>query len=232
MKLLLFPGFDGTGQFFEDFVQKLPPHQSFQILKYPEDTALSYDGLVDYFLPQLPKDDFVLLGESFGGPLCIKLASKAPDNLRGIILVATFATEPLPNILRIIVNFNLRFGILKIPTFFINHFLINGSNMALARNVSSIVNSMKDDVITTRAKTALSVNVLSNLGEISVPALIIEAKNDWLLRKNTSKEMQKYLSKSKLAELEGPHFLLQTSPDKAASLICDFISSIEDLKPQ
>ena len=90
--------------------------------------------------------------------------------------MATFATEPLPNILRIIVNFNLRFGILKIPTFFINHFLINGSNMALARNVSSIVNSMKDDVITTRAKTALSVNVLSNLGEISVPALIIEAK--------------------------------------------------------
>ena len=78
MKLLLFPGFDGTGQFFEDFVQKLPPHQSFQILKYPEDTALSYDGLVDHFLPQLPKDDFVLLGESFGGPLCIKLASEAP----------------------------------------------------------------------------------------------------------------------------------------------------------
>ena len=48
-------------------------------------------------LSALPKSgSFVVLGESFSGPIAIRIAARAPPGLVGVILCGTFAKNPYP----------------------------------------------------------------------------------------------------------------------------------------
>jgi pimeloyl-ACP methyl ester carboxylesterase len=52
------------------------------------DQALRYDELLPLVLEHLPTDrPFVVLGESFSGPLAIRIAAVRPPCLRALVLV-------------------------------------------------------------------------------------------------------------------------------------------------
>src|SRR6185369_7026468 len=75
----------------------LPEHTRTLVLSYPPEQPLDYPGHLDIVMAALPADEqFVLLGESFSGPLALMAAARHPKGLRGVILCATFATWPLP----------------------------------------------------------------------------------------------------------------------------------------
>ncbi len=92
--LVLLPGLDGTGRLFTPLRRELPKEVEPIVLSYPPDTPLTYDDLCNFLAHELPTDPFVLLGESFGGPLAILLAQRAKYYLKGIILCASFITNP------------------------------------------------------------------------------------------------------------------------------------------
>ena len=67
------------------------------MVSYPTGEYLTYkelESLVQSVLPR--KEPFVLLGESFGGPLSIKVAPLSPPNLCAVILCASFVSNPVP----------------------------------------------------------------------------------------------------------------------------------------
>src|SRR5690349_15943355 len=65
-------------------------------LNYPADEPLDYEQLLPQVLAALPSDrPFVLLGESFSGPLAVMAAATRPVGLLGVILCATFVRNPL-----------------------------------------------------------------------------------------------------------------------------------------
>jgi alpha-beta hydrolase superfamily lysophospholipase len=93
----MLPGLDGSGKLFRPLLQVLPFHLKAQVIPYPADRVLSYDALVPFVRRAFPRGEpFVLLGESFGGPLCLKCVFPSVENLRAVILSATFVTNPLP----------------------------------------------------------------------------------------------------------------------------------------
>src|ERR1700678_1597011 len=95
--LVLLPGLDGTGKLFSEFVKSLGPGVDSRIVAYPKDRALGYDELETLVLAALPRDQrFILLGESFSGPIAIRIAARAPAGLLGVILCGTFAKNPFP----------------------------------------------------------------------------------------------------------------------------------------
>jgi pimeloyl-ACP methyl ester carboxylesterase len=95
--LVLLPGLDGTGQLFAEFVKVLGPHIDTLVVPYPKDRALGYDELETLVLAALPTaGPFVVLGESFSGPLAIRIAARAPPGLAAVILSASFAKNPYP----------------------------------------------------------------------------------------------------------------------------------------
>lgn len=73
--LVTLPGLDGSPYLqgcLPYSMQQLPGARSIQHqqILYPPDQTMGYGELARWVLPQLPHDeDFVLLGESFGGPL-------------------------------------------------------------------------------------------------------------------------------------------------------------------
>ena len=97
MRLVLLQGLDGTGELFHPFLRVLPSRLTPQVVSYPTEQYLIYKELVSLVLDVLPrKEPFVLLGESFSGPLSIKVAALSPPNLRAVILCASFVSNLIP----------------------------------------------------------------------------------------------------------------------------------------
>jgi pimeloyl-[acyl-carrier protein] methyl ester esterase len=79
-RLVLLPGLDGTGELFAPFIDELGEIRS-QVIAYPADRAMNYAEHESCARSQLPMDeDFVLLGESFSGPVSIAIAAAPPAN--------------------------------------------------------------------------------------------------------------------------------------------------------
>jgi pimeloyl-ACP methyl ester carboxylesterase len=94
---VLLPGMDGTGVLFADFVASLPPEFKPLVVAYPNDPKLGYPELEVLARAALPRDQrFILLGESFSGPVAISIAASNPPGLLGLILCCTFARSPHP----------------------------------------------------------------------------------------------------------------------------------------
>src|SRR4051812_16660002 len=96
VKLILMPGMDGTGELFAPLLRALGNSIETTVLRYPTDEPLGYSELLPRVRAALPASGpFVLLGESFSGPLAIMIAAEAPAGLRGVILSASFASNPI-----------------------------------------------------------------------------------------------------------------------------------------
>src|SRR5450631_2350467 len=95
--LVLLPGLDGTGSLFAPLIQELPEWMEPRVVVYPRDRCLGYADLDVLVNAALPVDrPYVLLGESFSGPIAIRVAAAQPAGLIGVILVCSFARNPYP----------------------------------------------------------------------------------------------------------------------------------------
>jgi len=91
--LVLLPGLDGSGELFRWFTAALPPTIRPAVVRL---RANDYVTLAAEVKRALPRDrPFVLLGESFSGPLALRLAAERPSGLVAVVLVASFASRPL-----------------------------------------------------------------------------------------------------------------------------------------
>jgi pimeloyl-ACP methyl ester carboxylesterase len=97
--LVLLPGLDGTGDFFAPLLDALSPSVPTQVVRYPLTGASDYPTCEAIARAALPTDrPFVLLGESFSGPIAIAIAATAPPGLIGLVLSATFVANPRPHL--------------------------------------------------------------------------------------------------------------------------------------
>jgi pimeloyl-ACP methyl ester carboxylesterase len=95
--LVLLPGLDGTGDLFAPVVNALGPSVPTQIVRYPLSDASDYATCEAIARASLPTDrSYVLLGESFSGPIAVSIAATAPPRLGGLILCSTFVCNPQP----------------------------------------------------------------------------------------------------------------------------------------
>src|SRR5258705_1882619 len=101
LTLVLLPGLDGTGRLFNPLMEVLPPYLIPLVIPYPANKFLGYSKLLKYARGQIPTDKpFVLLAESFSGPVAVEFAATHPSNLEALILCASFVTNPASTFFR------------------------------------------------------------------------------------------------------------------------------------
>ena len=95
LPVLLLPGLDGSGRLFRRFLAVATGALDFRPVPYPRDRFLDYARARGAGARRsFPRGPFAILGESFGGPLALRVAASAPRGLVGVVLVATFHRRP------------------------------------------------------------------------------------------------------------------------------------------
>lgn len=225
--LVLLPGLDGTGVLFDDFVANLPPDLQPIVVRYPTDKPLGYAQLEEIVRASIPTNSrFVLLGESFSGPLAISIAASKPAGLIGLVLSCTFARYPR-NLFRRGHWLAPYLPVAGMAVIAARRLVSPGRvDPAVAGKLNAARERVAKRVFRARIGALLRVDVTACLSVINVPILDLRAMKDGIVPNRAGDEIRKRGREVRAIDMEGPHFLLQAKPSQAAEVIHKFVSDI------
>jgi pimeloyl-ACP methyl ester carboxylesterase len=233
MKLVLIPGLDGTGELFAPFLAELGRLSTLgraghpvMTIAYPPDREMDYAGHEAHVRSRLPEhEEFVLLAESFSGPVGISIAASPPSNLKGLILCASFASNPLP-VFGPLSRLIAAFPAMKIPPALMSPLMFGRwGTPELRRALAATMGRVPARTLRSRVSAILAVDHSALLRKIAVPMLYLQASDDRLVPRSALEKLQRFRSDIPVIEIEGPHFLLQTQPGRCADAVTSFLGA-------
>jgi pimeloyl-[acyl-carrier protein] methyl ester esterase len=206
LPVMLLPGLDGSTDLFARFLARATGALDFRRVPYPRDRFLDYAELERLVWPQLPRGEpFAILGESFGGPLTLKIAAGKPPGLVGVVLAATFFRLPRPpHVVRL---------------------LLAGGDAPpeLVEEVREAVRRVPAAVMAARAHEAIKVDASEALRLCPVPLLFLGGKKDRLLRSTLPSEIRALQPRAEVRMLDTPHLVLQRKPEESMKIVEEFL---------
>lgn len=228
--LILLPGMDGTGDLFEPLLSELGSSLETRVVRYPSSEPLDYEALTAIARRSLPSaGPFVILGESFSGPIAIWLASERPAGLAGLVLCASFVSSPI--------GWSRSFGsLLEVvplgrlvhwfaPWKLMGRFRTPGQTSLLLRTLARV----PDRVLRARVRAVMAVDVSSQLAQVEVRIMYLQGTEDGLIKQSAVDELVRIAPSIAVRRVTGPHCLLQCSAHHAAREIRDFALGLPSL---
>ncbi len=222
----LLPGLDGTGRLFARFTAAASGALDLRALEYPSDAFIGYEGLEALVRRQLPADrPFALLGESFGGPLALRIAASGAPGLVGVVLAATFHRRPAARIVGALRPLSPAFFRLPLPAPAVR-LLLGGDDAApdLVDEVRAAVAAVGWRVMHGRALEALRVDATAWLRACPVPLLFLGGRHDRLLRSALPFEIRLLRPDAEIRMLDAPHLVLQRRPEESMRIVEAFLA--------
>jgi len=217
LKLVLLPGMDGTGELFEEFLSY--HDDEYLVISLPQKGPQDYSSLAQSLENQLPKEDYILLAESFSGGIVPELLKQDLTNMKGVIFVASFLSCPNRYLLPIAKVLPIK-ALASAPLSQIGHkFLLlgQGASKALLSKFIKVTKSIPDHIL----KSRLAVMNLQKLplATFDVPTVYIQALSDRLISPRKSRELGNVFKNIEYIEIDGPHFLLQAKPKESSQAV-------------
>ncbi|BCT96719.1 hypothetical protein LYSHEL_25900 [Lysobacter helvus] len=220
----MLPGLDGTGALHGDFLVALDgAFSSTRVIAYPTDRFLDHAALEAFVRDALPAEDpFVLLGESFSGPIALAIAASQPANLAGLVLSTTFARFPT----RVLSALSPLLPIAPVhhaPRALLRWWLLgDDATPAQIHALSTTLQRVAPTVLRRRSHAALRVDASAHLDRIRVPTLYLRGRRDRLVSRAAGESLRTSLPDCTLVDIAGPHLLLQAAPQACARAVIDF----------
>jgi len=226
-KLVVLPGMDGTGRLLKPFIDCLGRRVDAQLFDYPTHVIQSYDEIINNVEAVLPRDgeDFVILAESFAGPIGLALAQKGIPGLRALILVVTFAVTPRHPLLQLTRALPMsKLLSLPVPRRFARRLMLGGSPPEGALD-TLLFHMISPEVLASRLEEMRKLSL--DLEVLNMPAMYIQATKDLLLPDNALSDLEALLPQLEIHRLDGPHLIMDTQPKTCARLVIGFLDSLE-----
>lgn len=219
--LVLLPGLDGTGELFAPFLQALGEDVTTSVVRYGAE--LTFDEYVESAGKALP-EQCVLIAESFSGPVAIAVAARHPAKIRCLVLCATFAVSPFRSLLSAVgfVPARLFRPNLLLPTM-VDYFCFSGTSVSVRPSPVAILSTVPPAIMRARLACLAKTDVRALLPRIATPTLYLRASTDRIVSARLSRELTSQLPNVTVAEINGPHLLLQARPSECAAAITTFI---------
>lgn len=221
LPLVILPGLDGTGRLLSRFVGELPEALEPVVIPIPFDRPRGYGEVAEHVRGRLPAGrPFALLGESFSGPVALRLAAERPAGLVAVVLVASFHHRPVAPWLAAAAVAARALLTLPPPPFAVRHLLAGPAAPAeLVRAVREAVRGVPAAVLAARVRAALAEDASAALAACPAPLLYLGGARDRLLRPALAEELHRLLPAAQLRFLEAPHLVLQLASHEAATVI-------------
>lgn len=228
---MLLPGLDGTGFLLQDFAATLKTHSEVVILSYPTDVPLGYEDLLVLVRHQLPAVDYVLVAESFSGPLALQLTFDADERLKGVVLGASFARVEIGAkwLLKTLVR---TVSPRLVPMRLLKWMLLGKSaTPIIEQQLRSALRTVSASVLSGRAKTALDVDMTEQGKRITRPVLYLRATQDRLISRSAGGDIARLVENITIQDIRAPHSLFQVAPDECAAAILKFTQEVAPRPP-
>ena len=219
-KIFLMPGFDGTGELFYPITPLLGCN--IVVVRYKDECV--FDDYVESVADLLPKEDAVLIAESFSGPVALALMARYPERIRCTVLCATFAVSPFRFLTRL-ARFvpSLFFGPNPTQRMILKTFCLdNESDPALLSKAVSVIRSVPARTLKSRFGILANIDMEPILSCITTKILYLQAKQDKIVAPDLSRQLVQGLPNASVCEVGGPHLLLQSRPNECAEIIKSF----------
>ncbi|MFM9885604.1 MAG: alpha/beta fold hydrolase, partial [Burkholderiales bacterium] len=223
--VVLMPGMDGSGELFAPLVRALDPSLSTVVVRYP-DVPGDYAAHEVVARAALPRGQpYVLLGESFSGPVAVSIAAARPEHCIGVILCVSFLTSPNP-LLRPLRPLLSWWPPQKVPSFAAEAMLMGRfATPALRDAHRQALAQASPATLVARLDAIATVDVRAALQTVEVPVLYLRATEDRLVPPAAGEAVMRHARQGRIVDIEGPHFLLQAMPERAAREIQVFLES-------
>jgi pimeloyl-[acyl-carrier protein] methyl ester esterase len=225
--LVLLPGMDGTGTLFEHFCEALGADLPTVIVDYPGNLPLDYQALEHFARERLPTGEpYVLMGESFSGPIAISLAESKPAGLLGLILCCTFARNPVP-LFRPMRHVVALLPISTTLTALIAPILLGRfSSSELRSALRRALDMVSSVALRKRLGAVLTVDYSLKMANVAVPVLYLRASEDRIVPAEEACHIKALCPLAQVLTLDAPHMLLQTRPVEAAAIVRGFVRDL------
>jgi pimeloyl-ACP methyl ester carboxylesterase len=219
----MLPGLDGSGHLFEPFSNALPRDIPISVMGYPAAGPNAYADLLPLVRSGIPPGPFVLLGWSFSGPLALTLAAESPAGLRGVVLVASFASNPHPWATPF--RFLISAGLVRLfPAASQVKALLGGySSPDVRERLARAHASVGPQALAQRLRAVLGVDVRESLQRCQVPILYLASRRDQVVPKRVIRSMLRIAPAITVKVIDGPHMALITNPVQAAREVASFL---------
>lgn len=215
---------DGTGLMFEPLLEALPSWIEPSVVAYPPQEPLGYAELLGHVQAACPAaEEFVVLAESFSGPLAVLLAASEPRGLRGVVLSASFIRCPLSGPWRWVLARARPIWFRLAPKWPARRFLFGRhGNDRLDRLLARALAMVSPETMSARVRAIAGVDVTTELRTCRLPLLYLIAKEDRVVGPKCLARIQTEKPDTQVVELAGPHLLLQACPQEAMDQIAKF----------
>lgn len=229
-EIVLLPGLDGTGDLFDRLALNLVDEFTVNIVRYPNDPSLGYAGYAELARRVIGRRPVFLLGESFSGPVAIRVAAQLGPQIKGVILAATFLQSPLP-------RWFMRRASHTEPEATpkkIRDAILMGSygDDDLRNKVDEIVRGLSRPVRAARLRAIAEVDVRDDFAKLSCPILVLHGRKDWLVSMTAMQNAVCEKGGARIVAFSAAHMLLQTRALEAAMEIRAFAKSKTILEAQ
>ena len=224
--LVLLPGLNGTKGLFASFISCAPDDIDILSIEYPTDKALSYEQLSLFVMDKLESinGSYVILGESFSGPLSLFVAEKKPLGLIGLVLVATFITAPNVRVARFL-PWTLGFFLTK-PLYDVRGFFSRSDNTSFIQLISAELQKVLPSVLAHRIQQIFMVNAVSALKNCDIPIVYFRGTKDFVVPERNLLNIQTVKPDIEVVRFKTQHFLLQSAPQQAWVAIERFVTQL------
>lgn len=222
-RALLLPGIHGSARLFAPLVEAAP-RLDLDLLSYPPDEPLGTDDLAALVRERLPRSPFLLVAESFSGPIAVRVAAGRPAGLAGLVLAATYLHAPLPSLLRPAAALAVPAVLsLPLPAAFVRLFLAGtDAPDALVEEIRAATAAVAPEVMARRIAEALAVDAREDLARVDVPILFLAPSRDRLVRTDAVDDVLAVKPGAEVVTLDSPHVILQRCPQASLARIEEF----------
>ena len=168
---------------------------------------------------------FVLVAESFGGPLAVLLAARRPAGLVGLVLCATFVASPRPWVGRVVRPLVRPWPFRLYPVYkrWRPHGRPAAGSWVAAAEVARRVDPA---VLADRVRSVFAVDVRAELAACPVPIIYLRAASDRLVPGRNARLIQSLRPDATVIVIRSSHQALQCQPAECAAAIVRFARSV------
>ena len=223
-QLIVLPGLDGTGNLLQGLKTATAAKMRTKVLSLPEAGPQDYATLERSIRRKLPKDGspYMIVAESFSGPLAIRISAEKSPGLQAIALVNSYVESPLSMGKGVLgtLALPLWLQVRKVPRRAVRHLMLGAdAPKNLVEEVSTAIERMRPGLLAARWKTVLTANEAAAYVKSQIPMFYLRGMQDKVVPETALETLIRVRPGLQLHEMKGPHMLLQRYPERCAEVI-------------